>query len=314
MSNVKLTLAVDGRSGWLQMPYEVIHFPSGEITVRFNQLREDKRTKIVGVNGQESITTCPDQPVTDISGAVRYTLSAIGVTTPEDVFIVQAAREWLQSQFMCENIELACPYLPSARQDRVAVDGDVCMLRVYFDILSRGFTRVFSLDVHSLASEILVDRNMTVANYLSIKALNTSPMRGVLQGVTAGYTVLVAPDNGALKRVEQVAKRFGGKAVAYGIKHRNPVDGSITSYDIVGDVAGKACLIIDDICDGGRTFTECAAKLRESGATHITLYVSHGLFTKGLDVLLDNGIDAIYTTSSTGFVVPEGYEDRVFVI
>lgn len=293
MSNLKLTLAVEGRSGWIPMNYEVVRFPSGEITVRFQQLH--------------------DVPVNDISNATRYTISAIGVTTPEDVFIVQAAREWLVSQFPCNNIELACPFLPSSRQDRVAVDGDVCMLRVYFDILSRGFSRVFSMDVHSLASEILVDRNMTVASYLGIR-MSDPAVQGLMQGVAMGITTLVAPDNGALKRVEQVAKRFGGKSVAYGIKHRNPVDGSITSYDIVGDVSGKPCLIIDDICDGGRTFTECATKLREAGATFVTLYVSHGLFTKGVEALLDNGIDAIYTTASTGFVVPEEYQDRVFVI
>lgn len=269
--------------------YEVINFPSGEMTVRFS--------------------TDATLPVD--RGDKRF-LVAFGVMTPADVFIVQAARQYIETETVVKGMGLICPYYPSARQDRVATEGDVNMLKVYHAALSAGFEPVMTYDAHSLASETLVDQSFSVANMLALA--NESSARGLAQGIATGCYTLVAPDNGALKRVEQVAKRFGNAPVVYGLKHRDPVDGKITSYEIVGDVKGRACLIIDDICDGGRTFTECSAKLREAGALSVSLFVTHGLFTKGLDVLLDNGIDFIYTTGSTGFTTPEGYEDRVFVI
>jgi ribose-phosphate pyrophosphokinase len=63
------------------------------------------------------------------------------------------------------------------------------------------------------------------------------------------------------------------------------------------------CLIVDDICDGGATFVALARKLREAGAIEVSLFVTHGIFSKGKDL---EGIDNIYTTGSfTGKVYPK---------
>jgi ribose-phosphate pyrophosphokinase len=66
-----------------------------------------------------------------------------------------------------------------------------------------------------------------------------------------------------------------------------------------GDVTGKRVLIVDDLCDGGRTFIELAGVLRSRAAADIGLFVSHGLFTKDLDPMFDSGITLIATPTNT---------------
>ncbi len=60
---------------------------------------------------------------------------------------------------------------------------------------------------------------------------------------------------------------------------------------------GKYCVIVDDICDGGRTFIELAKTLKEGGAQRVVLYVTHGIFSKGI-YPLEKYIDEVYTTNS----------------
>ena len=75
--------------------------------------------------------------------------------------------------------------------------------------------------------------------------------------------------------------------------------GNITKTTVLhDDFGGKDCVIVDDICDGGRTFIELAKVLKERGAGKIGLFVTHGIFSQGVGVLFDNGIDFIYTTDS----------------
>ena len=64
------------------------------------------------------------------------------------------------------------------------------------------------------------------------------------------------------------------------------------------DLTGKYAVIIDDICDGGGTFIPIAKELKAKGCRKVVLYVTHGAFTKGTQVLFENGIDEIFTTNS----------------
>ena len=110
--------------------------------------------------------------------------------------------------------------------------------------------------------------------------------------------VLVSPDAGANKKVLSVAKAYGGLKVIRADKVRNTSTGEITGTEVYcDDLSGAHCVIIDDICDGGYTFIKLAEKLKEKGAGMITLYVTHGIFSKGFDVF-DGLIDKVYTTNS----------------
>ena len=76
-------------------------------------------------------------------------------------------------------------------------------------------------------------------------------------------------------------------------KERDVSTGWITGFKLESPeiVVGKDILITDDICDGGMTFLKCAEALKEAGANSVSLYVTHGIFSKGLDIfkgLVDN--------------------------
>ncbi|CCJ77069.1 Ribose-phosphate pyrophosphokinase [Cronobacter muytjensii 530] len=79
-----------------------------------------------------------------------------------------------------------------------------------------------------------------------------------------------------------------------------------------GDVKDKAVLIVDDLCDAGGTFIGSAQVLRDAGARSVSLYVTHGVFSKGVENLLNNGIDQLYTTTS--FAPASLAQDRVEMI
>lgn len=109
--------------------------------------------------------------------------------------------------------------------------------------------------------------------------------------------VLIAPDAGAAQRVDYIARKLD-RSVAHCTKKRDSSTGKLSSFKLAEDhglMDGADCLIVDDICDGGRTFTGIAEVLRSHGAASVALYVSHGVFSKGFDL---EGIDRIFTTNS----------------
>ena len=85
--------------------------------------------------------------------------------------------------------------------------------------------------------------------------------------------------------------------MVYCEKIRDQATSEILSLELRShiDLTDKSVIIVDDICDGGRTFTETAKLLKAAGTKKVTLYVSHGIFSKGTKILLDNGIDLLYT-------------------
>ena len=106
---------------------------------------------------------------------------------------------------------------------------------------------------------------------------------------------IIAPDNGAVKKASKIAEEFQLPLITC-LKERDLATGHIIKYRILDliEKPGKA-LIVDDICDGGATFNILAKSLKkDTPVTEISLYVTHGIFSKGLDELFEN-IDHIYS-------------------
>lgn len=170
-------------------------------------------------------------------------------------------------------IHLILPYLPYARQDRVMNAGESLAVRVYANYINAlDFKTVTVSDCHSDVGLALLDR-----------AKNDDKLPEELLGLNVD--ALVAPDAGALKKTFKYAKTLGIDDVIRADKTRNVQTGQITGTEVHGDVNGKTVLIIDDICDGGRTFLELGKKLKEMGAKSVLLHVTHGIFSKGRDAM-----------------------------
>ncbi len=182
-------------------------------------------------------------------------------------------------------LHLTCRYLPYARQDRVCAEGESLGLRVMCDIINRlYFETVIVWDVHSDVSLALLERVWNV------------PQKHFVSRIKWDNTILVAPDAGAIKKTLETAKELG-LPIVRADKMRSVQDGSITGTVVYSEHVGdKDFLIVDDICDGGRTFIELAKVLRPLTNGHIYLYVTHGIFAKGLDVFRGL-IDHVYTAN-----------------
>jgi len=191
--------------------------------------------------------------------------------------------------------ELFIPYFPFARQDRIAVKGEAFTLKVVADLInSIQAKKVVVIDPHSDVTTALLN-NVHVVTQDEVFA----PFLTELFGTYNKSYWLVASDAGTQKKIHKTAQRSIGNVL--GVidcgKIRNVSTGEITGVKVyTKGLYGKPCVILDDICDGGRTFIEVAKKLKENDPGEIILMVTHGFFTKGLDVF-QGLIDKIYTRS-----------------
>ncbi|WOZ57449.1 ribose-phosphate pyrophosphokinase [Pseudomonas phage vB_PseuGesM_254] len=181
------------------------------------------------------------------------------------------------------------PYVPYARQDRVCDEGEALSIQVMAQLInSCKFAQVTILDPHSLVTPALIE-NVTVEDQVSIfgDALEWSKY------------ILVAPDAGARKKVEAFAKAVGAKGILYADKKREMSTGKILGIELLGRVdPSENYIVLDDICDGGRTFIELADRFPI--VKSLSLVVTHGIFSKGVNAVASS-YDHIYTTNSLGY-------------
>jgi ribose-phosphate pyrophosphokinase len=104
-------------------------------------------------------------------------------------------------------------------------------------------------------------------------------------------TLYCYPDAGAFDKYTDILAGFH----IHGEKVRNQSTGHIDSYKLIGSCRDHNVLIVDDICDGGMTFILLAKELYKAGAKSVSLFVSHGIFSKGLTPLKEAGIKYIFT-------------------
>ncbi|GIZ16914.1 MULTISPECIES: ribose-phosphate diphosphokinase [Citrobacter] len=205
--------------------------------------------------------------------------------------LVEAVRH--QTDVLVSHLDL--PWLPWARQDRHMVAGDSFALKVFASQLNTlQFDKVKVLDPHSDAAAAAINNFVAISQETCL--LHSATLQRQFQQKTL---MLVAPDAGALKKIDAVARAAGVEEYAILSKKRDVASGKLTGFSLMaGDVRGRDVLIVDDLCDAGGTFIGSAQVLREAGAHSVSLYVTHGIFSKGVEHLFANGIDAIYTTTS----------------
>ena len=183
---------------------------------------------------------------------------------------------------------LYLPYIPYARQDRVMVPGEPLSSAVFGTVLNLcGYDRIIVDDPHSDVSPSHIKNVSVFEQYeLALEILGKDFFDGA---------VIVAPDAGAIKKVGKLAEKVGHAEIGVGNKHRDLLTNNITHTSYSGpDVDGKRVIMIDDICDGGRTFIELGKVLCEQGAHEVVLYTTHGIFSYGVDVFAGI-IDEVYS-------------------
>lgn len=211
----------------------------------------------------------------------------------DDLFNLALAVDALRREEYKPRIHLHMPYIPYARQDRVCNKGESLSIKVVADFInSLKFDCVVVNDAHSDVSLALFDN----LEHVDLAACASA----TIPSSVFANAVLVSPDAGAMKKVLSLAKNVGADVVV-ATKQRDSSTGAITNTAVALDsiCTDKDFIIVDDICEGGWTFTELAKVLRQHTTGKIYLYVTHGIFSKGYKVF-DNLIDGIYTFNLMG--------------
>jgi ribose-phosphate pyrophosphokinase len=202
-------------------------------------------------------------------------------------------------------ISLNVPYFPFSRQDRVMTEGESFGLQVVVDMIKLcNFKHVITLDIHSdVAAALFPAGFFGNAPQDTVWANRIKDLAELAELELNGKTVIVSPDAGALKKIYKVAAATG-LPVVEAKKIRDVATGHIVKTEIDGSQLSEfeQVVIVDDICDGGRTFVELGKVIRDSGFRgRLVLCVTHGIFSKGLDVFTEY-FDEIHTVNNIGGV------------
>lgn len=233
----------------------------------------------------------------DIGFRVTFITVEAKIRSSDDIMKLIMIKDALDRQHKGTAVALHMFYFPYARQDRVCNSREAFSLEAFIKIIdSLNFCQIVTFDLHSGEVKRLI--HTPIVERTSVDVFNS------LYQIRKDYFskfILVAPDAGAHNKTRELANSLNAMYITAN-KERGL--GSV-SYDRwlstewylnLKNTKSKF-LIVDDICDGGATFIELAKVLKPVAET-IELYVTHGIFSKGLQPLFGAGIDKIYTTKS----------------
>ena len=205
----------------------------------------------------------------------------------EDVFVVQSTCYPTNDNLMellimidtlrrasARRITAVIPYFGYARQDRKSGSRTPISAKLVANlIVEAGANRVLTMDLHAGQIQGFFD--------IPVDNLFAAPLfaRDIKERYGNRDLMIVSPDVGGVVRARQLAKRLNVDLAI--IDKRRERAGVSEVMNVIGDVAGRHCLLIDDIIDSGGTFCNAAEALITQGATSVGAYVTHGVLTGG---------------------------------
>ena len=187
------------------------------------------------------------------------------------------------------------PNFPYGRQERKTQFGEPISARLNLSLLhASGVDEVIATDIHAAALQGFA-RQMKLTDLSSLEEM-TAYFKAKTN-LRPQDLVVVSPDLGGVKRADKFAKELGcEKAIIY--KNRTGHNQAVAE-SLLGDVAGKDCIIYDDLIDTAGTITEAAKMLKKNGANKIYIAASHGLFNgPALERLEKAPIEEVVVTNS----------------
>ena len=206
----------------------------------------------------------------------------------EDVFVIQSTGYPANDNLMellimidalkrasARRITAVIPYFGYARQDRKPGPRTPISAKLVANLITvAGADRVLSVDLH--AGQIQGFFDIPTDNLYAAPVMSAD-----IEARFAGRNLMVvSPDVGGVVRARVLAKRLGNAPLAIVDKRRERA-GESEVMNIIGDVEGRFCILIDDIVDSAGTLANAAAALREAGAEEVVAYVTHGVLSGG---------------------------------
>jgi len=202
-----------------------------------------------------------------------------------NIFFIQSvsspANDNLMEMLLCidalkrssaKNITAVIPYFGYARQDRKVVPRTSISAKLVSNLITKaGADRVVTVDLHAGQIQGFFD--------IPVDNLFATPIfaRHVKKKIKSKNMICVAPDVGGTERARALGKILNiGLAI---VDKRRPKPGQSQVMNIIGDVKGKTCIIVDDIIDSGGTIVNAAAALKKRGARDVYVYITHGVLS-----------------------------------
>lgn len=205
----------------------------------------------------------------------------------EDMFIIQPTSNPANDNLMellimsdalrrssAARITAVIPYFGYARQDRRSKARTPISAKLVANmIVEAGIERVLTMDLHAAQIQGFFD--------IPVDNLYASPIFALdileqFKGDTKDV-MIVSPDVGGVARARELAKRINAPLSIVDKRREKP--GEVAEMTVIGDVTGKKCIIVDDICDTAGTLCKAAEVLMEHGATEVHSYITHGVLS-----------------------------------
>lgn len=233
----------------------------------------------------------------------------------EDVFVIQStafpANDNLMELLICidalkrssaKRITAVLPYFGYARQDRKPGPRTPISAKLVANLITvAGANRVLSMDLH--AGQIQGFFDIPTDNLYAAPVMSAD----IRSRFADKNLMVVSPDVGGVVRARALAKRLDNAPLAIVDKRRERA-GESEVMNIIGDVSGRFCILVDDIVDSAGTLCNAAAALLEAGAEGVAAYVSHGVLSGGAVARVEaSALTELVITDSIG--VPQAVKD-----
>jgi len=201
------------------------------------------------------------------------------------IFIIQSvsspANDNLMELLLCidalkrssaKNITAVIPYFGYARQDRKVVPRTSISAKLVSNLITNaGADRIVTVDLH--AGQIQGFFDIPVDNLFATPIFS----RHIKKKIKKKNLICVAPDVGGVERARALGRKLDvGLAI---IDKRRPSPGKSQVMNVIGNVKGKDCIIVDDIIDSGGTIVNAADALKKRGAREVHVYITHGVLS-----------------------------------
>jgi ribose-phosphate pyrophosphokinase len=262
----ELAAEVGEALGVAPVPTSAYEFANGEIFVRFEE----------SVRGSDAFV-------------VQSVTTPVNTWIMETLLMVDALK-----RASAKRITVVLPFYPYARQDKKHRGREPISARLIADMLkTAGADRIMTVDLHTAQIQGFFDGPVDHLFALPLLADHVEARWGNED------TVVVSPDAGRVRVAERWTDRLGcGLAIIH--KRRDPnVPNEVKVGEVVGDVRGKTCILVDDMIDTGGTITKAAELLFDSGATDVVVTATHGVLSgAAVDRLKNSRISEVVVTNT----------------
>lgn len=241
----------------------------------------------------------------------------------KDVFLLQShpapLNNWLMEQLImidsmkrasAKRITVVSPFYPYSRQDKKGRGREPISARLVADLYkAAGADRIMSVDLHTAQIQGFFDGPV---DHLFAVPVLADYIRGQVEGEEV---TVVSPDTGRVRVAEQWADRLGGAPLAFVHKTRDLTQpNKAESKQVVGDIEGRTCVLIDDMIDTGGTIAGAVSILKDAGAKDVIIAATHALFSPPATEKLSNSGAREVVVTNTLPIPPEKRFEQLTVL